>query len=159
MSDYSQFAEHSSDDRDYAPADEFQSPLFLKRLHDWMRWTKIFGWMLIAVGGLSIALALLRLVSAMSDVGPRVAPGGLVLGLVLVLIIVFVALFLPGIFLIQAGRHTESYLKTDDPEEIISSFRTLRSFWLTVGIVAGLLIGLFCVLIPFLLSAAARPMG
>jgi hypothetical protein len=159
MSDYSQFADRSSDNGGYASADQFQSPLFLKRLNDWMHWAKVFGWTLIAAGALTIGLAVLRLLSALSDLGPRDGRGGLVLGMVLVLIVVFVALFLPGIFLMQAGRHTKSYLQTDDPEELVSSFRTLRSFWLTVGIVAGILIALFCVLIPFLLSAAARPMG
>ena len=86
MSNYAQFAEHSSDDRNYASADEFQSPLFLKRLHDWMRWTKIFGWMLIAVGGLSLAQAVLRLLSTLADIVPPGGPrGALIVAMAVVL--------------------------------------------------------------------------
>jgi len=156
MPDHSQFKESSPAAGEFVSTDEFQTPQFLRRLNDWMRWTRIFGWMLIAAGGLQIAFSILGRLSALSQLRSDEGWGPLAWGMILNTVVVFAAFMLPGIFIIQAGRHTDSYLRTDDPEALVDSFRALHHFWRTVGIMAALVGVLICVALSFVLTALAR---
>jgi Na+/proline symporter len=155
MAERSPFADDSHHPDNSGFGDQFQTPQFLQRLTEWSLWTKIFGWTLIGVGGLTIVTAVLSLLTKLSELGPRTSWA---MGMVLMLFIVFVAFFLPGIFILQSGRKTSSYLRTDDPEELVDGFRALHSFWRTIGILAGIMVALMCLAIPLLLTVFLRPM-
>lgn len=155
MNDFSQFADdspHSVDDP--GTADALQSPAFLQRLSSWVRRMRTCGRMLIAVGVVASGATILRLLDAVSQRGSNGFRAGLLVGLMIVGAIVVVTFVVPGVCLIQAARHTEHYLRTDDQEELFSGFRILGRFWLVVGIVATTIILLIVLMVA---SVAMTP--